>query len=138
MQTLSFRDSAERKEILSKTTDFKYDVVISVDAGTQVDTVYSYSINVTVNRDLSKEEILDLENTINSLFVRYGDKAIDEQFVFDQLCRGSKVVAKFMKGGDVDIRILEKVYQYTNNRDVKFVSCSDVIVDKTQAENLQV
>ncbi len=83
--------TVERKEILTE------DIVVCDNEGKMkqtekegdvLDAVYIYSIFLKSDRvDLTKEELLMSENVLKVLFIKYGEKCLDEQFLIKKLQR---------------------------------------------------
>ena len=103
--------SITRKEILTEDIEMhsKDNLKKVVEKGEVLDAVYLYEVlPVSKRTDFSQQEIVDFENIINVLFIKYGEKCLEEKFLLGKIQQElaeSKVVdlfvmsvAKFYKG----------------------------------------
>ncbi len=99
-----------RKEIITEDIEMhsKNDLHKVVEKGEVLDAVYLYEISPVSQRiDFSEQEVVDFENIIQILFIRYGEKCLDEKFLLDKLQR------EYMKYKVVEIFVnsVEKFYK---------------------------
>ena len=99
-----------RKEILTEDVEMhsKTNLKRVVEKGEVLNAVYLYEILPVSQRfDFSQQEIVDFENIIQILFVKYGEKCLDEKFLLEKLQR------EYMKYKVVEIFVMsvEKFYK---------------------------
>ena len=104
-----------RKEILTEDIEMhsKNNLHKVVEKGEVLDAVYLYEVlPISKRTDFSQQEIIDFENIMNILFIKYGEKCLEEKFFLEKM---QKEFAEF-KVVDIFVMSVEKFYKGTFRR----------------------
>lgn len=115
-----FYDMVERKELAPTTMDMKTDSIIgknvlteTVDKGSVVNAIYSYTVQLYVSRvEYTEEEVLSVDTTIKGLFVIFGEQCLDSYFLTSEL---QKALPK-IRVANAEIIEADKYYTTTKRR----------------------
>lgn len=100
----------------------------------QVQVEYVYDITFELKRNLSKQERIQMQNTLNSIFLMGGDWACNALYIWSRMYHSSAELTSIMANSDIGVTYLAKRYVIANAKEIGFVSDYEVFIDNREKE----
>ena len=141
MKKINIKGSIRRKDYLSKPVYFSGSEFFSGVKKVQfnnrdIEIEYVYDIDFELNRKITDQEYVQMQNVLNSIFVCYGDRACEGIFLWESMIHTYTGLIDFMHDGDISVNYIAKRYLMAKGKDIFFSSDLEVFVDNNQAEAL--